>query len=306
MPWADAPLELPTRTHTVLRMLGALLGWLAGSVLRIRRAHVEESMRAAGVERPREEARRMYRELGVSLVEFLWLALGARRAVEAATIDEGSALAWRQALARGKGVVVAASHTGSWDLAACAVARDVELTVVTKHLSVRWLDRVWQRTRAARGVKLVDARGALRAGRDALARGGAVAMMIDQVPGSPRQAAVVSFLGRPALADRAPAALAALAGAPLVVAASRRLSDGTHRLHVLSVHEPPARPGPAWIASVTVAATQDLEAFVRRYPSQWLWLHRRWKRLDRSAAGTMLASPCTTRSPSPAAPSRAA
>ena len=32
----------------VVRVVGGLLGWLAGSVLRIRRAHVEASMRAAG------------------------------------------------------------------------------------------------------------------------------------------------------------------------------------------------------------------------------------------------------------------
>jgi KDO2-lipid IV(A) lauroyltransferase len=285
---------------------GALLGWLAGSVLRIRRRHVEQSMAAAGIEQPRVAARAMYRGLGVSAMEFLWMVATGKRALRRVRIDEGSVNAWREALALGKGVVVAASHTGNWDLAACAIARDVELTVVTKHLSVRWLDRIWQTARASLGVRLVDARGALGLGREALRRGGVVAMMIDQVPASARGAVVVDFLGRPALADRAAAALAAASGAPLVVAASRRTEDGGHRLHVLGVYAPPHRPGRAWIDTTTQAASEALASFVRRYPSQWLWLHRRWKRLDHGSARAMLAPPCKTRSSSPAAPSTAA
>ena len=120
---------------------------------------------------------------------------------------------------------------------------DVELLVVTKHLRVRWLDRFWQSTRARLGVRLADARGALaRGARRCSRRGGAVAMMIDQVPASPRQRRRASTSsGAPALVDRAPRALAARTGAPLVVAASRARRRGEHVLHVLAVLEPPAR-----------------------------------------------------------------
>jgi KDO2-lipid IV(A) lauroyltransferase len=290
----------------IVRVAGGVLGWLAGSVLRIRRRHVEEAMAAALIERPREAASGMYRALGMSVVEFLWMALAGRRALRRVSIDEGSVRAWREALARGRGVVVAASHTGNWDFAACAIAREVDLTVVTKHLSVRWLDRIWQTARASLGVRLIGASGALGLGREALGKGGVVAMMIDQVPASERAAVMAEFLGRPALADRAPAALAAAAGAPLVVAASRRTKDGSHRLYVLDVLDPPLRPGRVWIQASTRAATLALESFVRSHPSQWLWLHRRWKRLDHGRARAMLAPPCKTRSSSPAAPSRAA
>ena len=268
----------------VLRALGLLLGWLAGSVLRIRRAHVEASMRAAGIDGAARHARAMYASLGISGVELLWMTLRGARALEHVRIDEASSLRWRNALAQGRGAVVAASHTGNWDLAACTVARDVPLLVVTKHLSVRWLDRLWQGTRARQGVRLADAEGAMARSREQLREGGAVAMMIDQVPGSPRHAVPVEFLGRPAAADRAPAALAASAGAPLVVAASLRDEAGAQVLHVLDVFHPPRRPDRAWIDQATREATRALDRFVRAHPSQWLWLHRRWK--------PMLAAPC--------------
>jgi len=166
-------------------------------------------MRAAGIVRAEVEARAMYASLGASAVEFLWMAVRGRPALAGVRFDEESRVRWHDALGRGRGVVVAASHTGNWDMAACAVARDVELLVVTKHLRVRWLDRFWQSTRARLGVSLSDAHGAIARSRAVLRRGGVVAMMIDQVPLSPSHASPVAFLGQTAATDRAPAALAA-------------------------------------------------------------------------------------------------
>jgi KDO2-lipid IV(A) lauroyltransferase len=284
----------------VVRVLGALLGWLAGSVLRIRRRHVEESMQAAGIARASAEARAMYASLGRSAVEFLWMAVRGRPALGGVRFDAASHVRWLEALGQGRGVVVAAYHTGNWDLAACAVARDVELLVVTKHLSVRWLDRFWQSTRGRLGVSLSDAHGALARSRSVLRRGGVVAMMIDQVPLSPNHASPVAFLGQTAATDRAPAALAASARVPLVVAAARRDEAGHQVLHVLDVLHAPSRPSRAWVLEATRTATRALDGFVRAYPSQWLWLHRRWKPMLRRT------SPCRTiPSSSPAAASPA-
>jgi len=284
----------------VVRVLGALLGWLAGSVLRIRRRHVEESMRTAGIARVAVEARAMYGSLGASAVEFLWMAMRGRPALARVRFDEASQVRWNEALRQGRGVVVAASHTGNWDMAACAVARDVELLVVTKHLRVRWLDRFWQSTRARLGVTLSDADGAIARSRAVLRRGGVVAMMIDQVPLSPSHASPVTFLGQTAATDRAPAALAASARVPLVIAAARRDEAGAQVLHVLDVLQAPARPSRAWILEATRSATRALDGFVRAHPSQWLWLHRRWKPMLRRT------SPCRAiPSSSPAAASPA-
>jgi KDO2-lipid IV(A) lauroyltransferase len=241
----------------------------------------------------------------MSAVEFLCMAArgrGAATLLERVRIEPASAGPWSDALRLGRGVVVAASHTGNWDLAACALAKGVDLLVVTKHLRVRWLDRFWQTSR----VNLADASGALRRSRDVLRRGGIVAMMIDQVPVSTRHAVLVEFLGRLALVDRAPAALAARSGAPFVIAASRRGPGGEQLLHVLDVLVPPPRASRAWIDAATATATRALERFVLDHPSQWLWLHRRWKRLDRSVRAGMLATPCPTPSSSPIVPSRAA
>ncbi|HEY4016961.1 MAG TPA: lysophospholipid acyltransferase family protein [Polyangiaceae bacterium] len=285
-----------------LGVAGTIVGWLAGGVLRIRRAHVEEAMRAAKIADPVREAAAMYRALGTSAWELLRVA---RRddAVDRAVFEPASEARWQGALAGGRGVVVAASHTGNWDLTACRVARETELLVVTKRLRARGVDRFWQETRAARGVRLSDALGAVGRARAVLGRGGAVAMMIDQVPADTKHAVEAEFLGRRALVDRAPAVLAASRRVPLVVAASRRDADGRTVIVVLDVLEPPARASRRWARDATIAATSALEAFVRAHPSQWLWLHRRWRMpaptLDRAPRGAMLRARC----PTPAIPS---
>src|SRR5690348_3414679 len=114
---AQATATLP---FSDLSVFGEALGGFVGGALRVRRAHVEASMERAGVAAPREMAAAMYRSLGTSALELLWIA-GSRADVrDLVRVDASTRAALRDANVRG--AVIAASHTGNWDLAACAVA----------------------------------------------------------------------------------------------------------------------------------------------------------------------------------------
>ncbi|MBX3189926.1 MAG: lysophospholipid acyltransferase family protein [Labilithrix sp.] len=264
-----------------LRAPGSALGWLAGSVLRVRRGAVEEAMGRAGIDGPPREARAMYAALGASALELFWLA-GATPAARDRVLDARVVLddALKAALAKGR-VVIAASHTANWELVAYGAARFLEghgrrLAVVVKPLSVGAFHAFCMRLREACRLDLVAPEGALRAARRALARGDVVAMPIDQVPDLERHGLRVPFLGAPALADRAPAALARASGAPLIVVGARR--EGAAITVHLVEEIAPGRDTEA----ATRAATLALSRFVLAAPSSWLWLHRRW-RLPRAA-----------------------
>ncbi len=260
-----------------LRALGVPLAWLCGSVLRVRRSHVEAALRRGGCGGARV-ARRFYRSLGASVMELLWLSRRPTEALaEVSCLDPASRVALDAALAQGRGAVLAASHTGNWELAACAMARSLDLLVVAKPIREAGFDRFMRRARTAHGLRLAPPDGALVPARDTLARGGCVAMLIDQVPEIEGHGTPVEFLGARALADRAPAALSACTGAPLVVVAFRRDERGRHVTHVLRVLAPPSRARRAWTVQATREASAALEGFVRAYPSEWLWLHRRWR-----------------------------
>ncbi|HVY48484.1 MAG TPA: hypothetical protein VHB21_21495 [Minicystis sp.] len=273
--------------YRALAPLGRFVGWLAGSVLRIRRAHVVAAMRRAEVADAQRTASRMYGSLGVGLMELLWLAGRPAEALDPLfSLDDEAAAALKGALARGRGVVVATAHTGNWDLAACAAARWLarerlapSLTVVTKRLSNHALDRAWQRLRAERGVTLVDAGGATRAVAASLASGGVVALLVDQAPDAvTRHESSARFLGAVARHHLAPAMLAARAAAPIVMLFGHRDGRGLHRLSLGGTVAAEALHGgrPAHVAA-TERIAAALDAFVRAHPEQWLWLHRRWK-----------------------------
>lgn len=266
---------------------GAVLGLLGGSVVRWRRAHVLGAMRRAGIARPREATARMYRDLGRGALELLWLA-GASDAARRdmlgrhATLapDAGRILA--RALEAGP-VVIAASHTGNWEVAAASAAswlqrRGHRLLVVAKAQSVGAIDTFVRDLRVRLGLALVAPKGALDVGLRALGAGDVVAMPIDQVPERVAHADRASFLGAAAWIDRAPLTLACRARAQVLVVAARR-EGPRHVVHVVGVLPPRASDAPAstWIAEATRDATAMLDGWVRRAPSSWLWLHRRWR-----------------------------
>ena len=261
--------------RSVLPAVGFVLASVVGSVLRIRRAHVVRSMRTAGISCPERVASRMYRSLGRGIAELVHLLLCRPASLRGAVrLDEREIRSW---LGGPGGAVIATAHTANWDLVACRLAELFPVTVVTKHLSVRWLDRLWQGLRARRGVSLVGAGSVRRRVLGALAEGHLVAMLVDQAPERRRSAIRVPFLGQLAWVDLAPALLALRARVPLAVAFPRRDPDGGLGAELGPVLLPPAVPSRQWAEAAMRESTAALERFVYRHPEQWLWMHRRWK-----------------------------
>ncbi len=253
---------------------GCLLAWVVGSVLRIRRAHVVRSMRLAGIRAPERVATRMYRSLGRGVGELLCLLCRPGSLGGNVRIDPRQFLDW---LGGPRGAVLATAHTANWDLVACGLAESLPLTVITKHLRVRWLDRLWQGLRRREGVRLLAAGSASRAALAALRRGELVAMLVDQAPERRRAAIRAEFLGQVAWVDLVPALVAMRAHVPLAVAFPKREPDGTLVAELGTVLLPPRVPSHRWAEEAMREATAGLERFVRGHPEQWLWMHRRWK-----------------------------
>ncbi len=181
----------------------------------------------------------------------------------------------------GPGIVVAAAHLGNWEHAAAAAARwaseqNRPFAVVAKPLSSPFFQRWLTARRAALGVATLPPAGAFLAARDLLAKGGVVALLIDQVPDGRAGAPQLPFLGRAAYADLFPAMLAARTGARLVQVAVLERDSGHERLVLLDATGPGTTDRAALLAR-TARLFSHLEAFIRREPTSWLWLHRRWR-----------------------------
>ncbi|MCC7542527.1 MAG: lysophospholipid acyltransferase family protein [Deltaproteobacteria bacterium] len=270
--------RLPLR---VARGLGAALGWVWFHVVPIRRRVTCEALaRHLGLDadRARTVAAALYRGLGVSAMELLWLRPDRPERLAALALVE-NVERFDRARARGRGVIVVTAHYGNWDAMACSQAeRAGVLHVVTKRLSMRGIDRFWQRHRGRFGVRLHDMIGSAKAVMRALRSNETVALVVDQDTPPALGGAFVEFLGDTCATTTAPALLAARTGAALVPVRCERQTDGRLRIVVDEEVEllRDAR-GRVDILATTRRINGILEGWVRAHPEQWLWLHRRWK-----------------------------
>lgn len=181
-----------------------------------------------------------------------------------------------RALAEGKGALVATAHFGSWELLGEVLSRrGVPINAVVRPLK-GGLNAVLMARRREAGLGLIAARGAVPGSLKALRRGELVAMLVDQVLPS-KKAVFVPFFGRLAATSPGFAVAAIRSGAPVFVGMAAR-EEGRLRL---MMEGPISLPGTgdldADVAALTAEVTARIEAVIRRYPDQWLWLHRRWK-----------------------------
>jgi KDO2-lipid IV(A) lauroyltransferase len=117
-----------------------------------------------------------------------------------------------------------------------------------------------------------------------------VAILIDQNV-QEKDGIFVDFFGRPAATTTVAAALAVKTGCALIPAYTAIGPDGRYR----AVYEPPLEWTPsgdrqADIARLTQQLTRVIEGWIREYPDQWLWIHRRWK-TQPSAVSAQTAEP---------------
>jgi Kdo2-lipid IVA lauroyltransferase/acyltransferase len=180
---------------------------------------------------------------------------------------------FEQALARGHGVLFATAHLGNWELSAFAHA----LLCAPMHVLVRPLDnpridRLIARRRALSGNHLIEKKDSARAILKALAANQAVGILVDQ-NASLDEGIFVDFFGVPACAGTAFARLAARSGATVIPGFA--LWSEAERRYVLRFYPPLEITGNA--EDDTRRLHRQLEAVIREYPDQWLWIHRRWK-----------------------------
>jgi KDO2-lipid IV(A) lauroyltransferase len=152
----------------------------------------------------------------------------------------------------------------------------VSAAVIARPLDNPHLERRLARLRTLSGNRVFAKRGAVHEALSFLREGGVVTLLIDQ---RPKQGGIpVPFFGHDAYTTELLAMLALRTGAPIVPAFAFLESDGSWRI-VVEPEVPVARTGDleADTYRITADCTAILERWIRRYPDQWLWAHRRWK-----------------------------
>jgi KDO2-lipid IV(A) lauroyltransferase len=186
---------------------------------------------------------------------------------------------FEQAFAQGKGLLFLTAHLGGWELSAFAHSlHGHPLRIVARPLDNVYLDRMVRRYRTMHGNTVVDKDDFVRGILSAMKAGQTVGILMDTNM-TPPQGVFVDFFGIPACTASGLARIALRTGAAVVPGFT--IWDRTLRKYRLRFD--PAvklvRTGNLDTDTVTNTAifTSIIENYVRQYPDQWLWVHRRWK-----------------------------
>jgi KDO2-lipid IV(A) lauroyltransferase len=259
--------------------LGSALGDLIFWGIPRYRAVARRNMAAAlGWEAPRVEitVRQAFRNIGKTLVEFLRLpALSSEEIREICTLEGLCHV--RAGLAAGRGVLLVTGHYGNWELVAARLAVEgLRLHVVARDADDPATNGIINRIRERSGYHVISRQSAPRGVLAALRRNEVVAMLIDQ--NTVEGGEFVPFFGRLAATVTGPAVLALRTGAAVIPGFVRRLPDGTHHgvaSHAVALPSTGDREADVW--SLTAHLTALIEAQVRADPTQWFWIHDRWR-----------------------------
>ena len=176
---------------------------------------------------------------------------------------------------KGKGAILVTAHFGNWEAVRFAAkAMGHESGIIYRAFNNRYLDRFTLDLIPAVGEPVLQKGSGMRQLYAHVKRGGVVMILVDQRnTGAP----FLDFLGRPAETVLAAAELAERTGASLIPAVAYRDLDAK-RFRV-TFEEPVTGPDPK---TMMQKVNNRISAWIEEAPDQWFWLHRRWRRTERS------------------------
>ena len=261
--------------------------WITTAVLylvstRLRRYAVESLTVAfadtISLKEKKRITRRSFFSLSLGLADLFFYIARPGRAADAFVLEGAEYL--KEAHTAGKGAVVAVAHFGPF------------VAMLFKFLYEGYTVRVVMRAPRNRiFADEINTRGALfvphpiystplRACVEAcfatLRNNEVLVMPVDQNYGGPGRI-FVDFFGRKAATAAGPAAYAFKTGAPLLSAFAYPSGRGRWKIKVEPVVIDRAFPEREAVRAATQELTARVEAAVRAYPGEWVWMHRRWK-----------------------------
>jgi KDO2-lipid IV(A) lauroyltransferase len=199
----------------------------------------------------------------VHMVEQGWVEVVGLEHVEALRDDGLPGLFW-------------SAHTGNWELT-CVGARLVGMPLhrIYRRANNPHIEGLFRESRNFVQGELLP-KGAVGAKRaiQLLRQGGHLAMMVDQ---KMNDGIPVRFFGRDAMTAPALATFALRYRCPMVALRAIRLKGAHFRIEFYPPYT--LEPTGNRIADETAAMVEvnrTLETWIREYPEQWLWVHRRW------------------------------
>jgi KDO2-lipid IV(A) lauroyltransferase len=179
----------------------------------------------------------------------------------------------------GQGLLMVGAHYSNFEVIGFLLGMfGFEVYSIARPLDNKYISRYLYGVRRAAGQRIIDKKGATALMEELASRGSTLCFVADQDAG--KKGIFVDFFGRKASTYKSIGLLALTKNMPVVVGYSRRVDSrfffeiGINR--IIFPEEWADKDDP--LKWVTAEYTRAIEEFVREDPSQYWWLHRRWKR----------------------------
>jgi Kdo2-lipid IVA lauroyltransferase/acyltransferase len=194
------------------------------------------------------------------------------------SFPQASEARYHAAKAAGRGVIFITPHLGNWEMLAFAISAIFEpITYLARPLDNPLLDRYTSRIRSRFGNRPINKRDSVLEGLAILDAGGNLGLLAD-INTLQRDGVFVPFFGHLACTTRSVAMLALRTNA-LIIPMCCVWDTNRYRILVGEFVEAirTASYAKKNIIDTTALYTAEIEKFIRAYPGQWIWVHRRWK-----------------------------
>lgn len=269
-----ALLPLPV-THILGSLLGMTLWLFPGQVREVTKRNIALCLPDYTPARQRQLVRRCLQETGKTILETgaLWLRPAPAILQLIRHVDGVEHI--ENAIAAGRGAILATPHLGAWEAAGLYCAARFNITCLYRPLRMPGLEKLVNQARSRAGGNYVPANGrGIRTLYKTLEEGGAVAMLPDQEPQA-GSGVFAPFFGTPALTMVFLSRLTAKSGAPIVFVWCERLPWG--RGYALHFRQPPQEIYADDLETSATGINRAVEQCIRECPAQYQWSYKRFR-----------------------------
>ncbi len=225
----------------------------------------------------KDTAFRCYKSFSITLIELLAIPWINREQMTHMIECKNSDLITRR-YNENKGVILLSAHFGNWEYIALSVSLQIGIpfSVVVKSQRNPYVTKWLENARTKWINKIIPSGISIRQVYKELINKNIVAMVADQR--GPREGIKLDFMGRPAYFFSGPAMLSVKTEAPLLYGIAVRQEDYAYKaeMYEISKNNLPENEEEK-IIELTRRHKEYLEKFIREYPEQWFWMHKRWK-----------------------------
>jgi KDO2-lipid IV(A) lauroyltransferase len=218
-----------------------------------------------------------YKSFALTLAEILYMPAMSKEDIIKQVVCANKDLI-KKKYEENNGVILLSAHFGNWEYIATSVAAQINISfsVIIKPQRNPYVTNWMNKARTKWNNEIVPLGISIKQTYQTLKDKKIVAMVADQR--GPEESIKINFFGSNLSVYTGPAVLSLKTGAPLLYGISVRQNDYSYKSVITEISkENLPESNEEKIKELSQRHMTYLEGYIREYPEQWLWMHKRWK-----------------------------